>query len=68
MYDIGLPSGRTLFHLHCERVQRARVLAAQAAGVDVSAVEIINQQQSTHTILIFSSRSCFILKHRTVGT
>jgi UDP-N-acetylglucosamine/UDP-N-acetylgalactosamine diphosphorylase len=31
-YDVGLPSGRTLFHLQALRVQRLRVLAQQACA------------------------------------
>jgi hypothetical protein len=38
MYDIGLPSGRTLFHLHAERVQRVRMLAARKAGKHIDEV------------------------------
>lgn len=38
MYDIGLPSGRTLFHLHCHRVQRVRVLASRQSARPIEQV------------------------------
>jgi UDP-N-acetylglucosamine/UDP-N-acetylgalactosamine diphosphorylase len=39
-YDIGLPSGKSLFAYHCERLLKARRLAAAHAKVDPSSVRL----------------------------
>ncbi|KAG8464080.1 hypothetical protein KFE25_000248 [Diacronema lutheri] len=39
-YNIGMPSGKSLFQYHAERLLRVRQLAASVARVDVSAVRL----------------------------
>jgi UDP-glucose 4,6-dehydratase len=63
LYSIGLPSGRTLFALQCERLQRVRVLAAERAGVplaDVHAPLLVLTSPATHDATVAAFRSaCF---------
>lgn len=39
-YNIGLPSGKSLFHYHCERLLKAKRLAAAHAKIDASKVSL----------------------------
>ena len=63
-FDIGLPSGKSLFHLQADRLQRLRSLAAAATGKAVEVVVLpwyIMTSIITHdaTIAYFEAHSFF---------
>lgn len=71
LYSIGLPSGRSLFALQCERLQRVRVLAAEHARValdDVRAPLLVLTSHATHgaTVAAFRDALFFGLPERDV--
>ncbi|KAJ1634521.1 nucleotide-diphospho-sugar transferase [Pavlovales sp. CCMP2436] len=64
-YDIGMPSGKSLFQYHAERLLRVRQLAAAAAGVDVSTVRLplaVMTSDATH-----EATSRFFAEHAHFG-
>lgn len=70
-YDIGMPSGKSLFQYHAERLLRVRQLAADAAGVRVSSVRLpllVMTSDATHaeTAAFFEAHARFGLPEEDV--
>lgn len=67
MYDIGMPSGRTLFQLLCERLQRLQTIAPSSSGGSTIPFYIMTSPiNHDETVQFFQDNSFFGLSENNV--